>query len=266
MMSTIQLQSNSQQLSYQVAGAGEPLVLIHGVGMQSEAWRPQIDYLSKTHKVFALDMPGHGGSTPLAPDATLPDFVEWLHNALTALQLNVVGVIGHSMGALIVAGFTICYPQKVKYLALLNAVFKRNAKASAAVQARAAEIRAGIVDFEAPLQRWFGDSEQNIRNDVAKWLQQMDVQSYATAYTAFAKSDAIYADKWHLIACPLLALTADGDINSTPEMSQNMAEIAQNGEAVIIKGHRHMVSLTAADIVNNALSDWLTKCNTKYKK
>lgn len=38
-----------------------PVVLIHGVGLQSVAWHPQIAALSQTHSVIAVDMPGHGG-------------------------------------------------------------------------------------------------------------------------------------------------------------------------------------------------------------
>ncbi len=43
------------------AGAGEPLLLIHGVGLRAEAWAPQMRL--EAH-VFAVDMPGHGDSTP----------------------------------------------------------------------------------------------------------------------------------------------------------------------------------------------------------
>ena len=40
-------------------------------------------------------------------------------------------------------------------------------------------------------------------------------------------------------------------------MSQAMADLAQNGRAVIIQGHRHMVNLTAADEVSAHLLEWL---------
>ncbi|MFD1807175.1 alpha/beta fold hydrolase [Gemmobacter lanyuensis] len=46
------------------AGTGAPVLLIHGVGMRAEAWGPQIATLSATHRVLAVDMPGHGESTP----------------------------------------------------------------------------------------------------------------------------------------------------------------------------------------------------------
>ena len=51
--------------AYHEAGSGEPVVLIHGVGMRLEAWAPQIKSLSGGHRVIAVDMPGHGGSAKL---------------------------------------------------------------------------------------------------------------------------------------------------------------------------------------------------------
>jgi pimeloyl-ACP methyl ester carboxylesterase len=62
------------------------------------------------------------------------------------------------------------------------------------------------------------------------------------------------------IRCPLLVLTADGDANSTPAMTQAMAAMAPLGRAVVIEGHRHMVNLTAPDAVTAELQRWL---NTK---
>ncbi|MBY6141479.1 alpha/beta hydrolase [Leisingera daeponensis] len=241
------------------AGRGDPVVLIHGVGMQSAAWGPQIEALSLTHQVIALDMPGHGGSAPLPEGAELPDYVAWLHAALQALDLGPVSLAGHSMGALIAGGYTVCHPENVARVALLNGVFRRSTEARAAVEARAAEIRAGSFDLETPLARWFGQSEtdQAARAQVAGWLSGVNLAGYAAAYTAFARGDSTYADGFAGIRCPLLALTGDGDPNSTPAMAQAMANAVQQGSAVVIEGHRHMVNLTAPAAVNAALRDWL---------
>lgn len=57
--------SNKRVAHYLDQGAGEPLVLIHGVGMQASAWYPQIDDLSRDFRVISVDMPGHGRSDPL---------------------------------------------------------------------------------------------------------------------------------------------------------------------------------------------------------
>ena len=242
-------------------GAGEPVVLIHGVGMQSAAWGPQMDALAQTHRVIALDMPGHGESAPLPVASELLDYVAWLYDTLTALDLGHVNIVGHSMGALIAGGFAATHPDLTRRAALLNGVFRRSSDARIAVEARAAEIRAGNVDLETPLTRWFGDNEVDhlAREQVAGWLGAVDQIGYATAYTAFARGDATYAGKYADIQCPFLALTADGDPNSTPAMAQAMAEAVQDGQAITITGHRHMVNLTAPDLVTSHLLAWLKR-------
>ena len=193
---TLQLSEPYGAVTCLRAGRGDPVVLIHGVGMQSAAWGPQIEALSLTHQVIALDMPGHGGSAPLPEGAELPDYVAWLHAVLQALDLGPVSLAGHSMGALIAGGYAVCHPENVARVALLNGVFRRSAGARAAVEARAAEIRAGSFDLETPLARWFGSSpaDQQARAQVGEWLSGVNLAGYAAAYTAFARGDSTYAD------------------------------------------------------------------------
>ncbi|UWP88226.1 alpha/beta fold hydrolase [Aliiroseovarius crassostreae] len=247
-------------LAYREAGLGQTVVLIHGVGMQSAAWAPQIATLARSYRVIALDMPGHGGSSPLSAQAQLADFVVWLGGALDALELGAVSLIGHSMGALIAAGYAVTHPERVERVALLNGVFRRSPTARAAVLSRAETIRSGAFDLETPLERWFGSTPAEIqaRSQVSGWLTEVNIDGYATAYTAFARGDQTYADQIKQIQCPLLALTGDGDLNSTPAMAQAMAAETPDGHAVIIEGHRHMVNLTAPEAVNAALAIWLT--------
>lgn len=258
-LTTLQLSEPFGKVAYRATGDGDPLVLIHGVGMQSAAWEPQIDALSQSHQVIAVDMPGHGGSDALPAEASLPDFVAWLHVVLRALGTGPVSLAGHSMGALVSGGYAITHPEMVTRLALLNGVFRRSQEARAAVIARAEQIRSGMIDLETPLTRWFGDGKADMaaRVKVSDWLASVDPSGYATAYSAFARGDATYADRFSAISCPLLALTGDGDQNSSPAMSAAMAEAAQNGKSLVIEGHRHMVNLTAPEQVNTALKDWL---------
>lgn len=261
MLKTLRLSDPDAVVSYRAQGSGAPVVLIHGVGMQSAAFMPQIEALGRTNRVFAVDMPGHGGSDGLAKGSLLPAFVAWFHRVVVGLGLERFSLVGHSMGALIAVGYAHQHAENLSRVALLNGVFCRDRAARTAVEARAALIRSGKVDLQAPLDRWFDSAPGEIaaRDKVSAWLRSVDPAGYATAYTAFALGDATYADRFSHIACPFLALTGDKDQNSTPAMSQEMAALVQDGHAVVIKGHRHMVSLTAAEEVNAHLRDWLAR-------
>ena len=84
------------------AGSGEPLLLIHGVGMN--VWRPQIEAFAATHRVIAIDMLGHGGSVLPPADATLDDYVQQARRLLDDLGIASANVVGHSMGGLVAMG------------------------------------------------------------------------------------------------------------------------------------------------------------------
>ncbi len=241
------------------AGRGAPLVLVHGVGMRLEAWAPQIAALCATHRVIAVDMPGHGESRRLPEGTDLAGFVAWLKVFFDDLELQTASLAGHSMGALIAGGAAATFGQRISRVALLNGVHRRDPAARAAVMTRAAEIREGAIDIDGPLLRWFGkDSrETEAYRKTRSWLSVVDHKGYATAYSAFAGGDATYADRWSQVKCPALFLTGSDDPNSTPAMAKAMADAAPAGYAVLIDGQRHMVNLTAPAEVNAILSDWL---------
>lgn len=245
--------------AYFSAGTGEPLVLIHGVGMRLEAWAPQIAYFSKTHRVIAVDMPGHGGSDTLPSGSRLEDFVAWFGQFLDDVGIEVANIAGHSMGALIAGGAAATMGSRTLRVGYLNGVYRRDAEAKAAVLARAASIRTEGVDKDGPLERWFGNDPESIhaRALTRMWLDMVDPEGYSAAYSAFAAGDSTYADRWPNVQCPALFLTGSGDPNSTPEMANQMAALAPKGSAAIVEGHRHMVNLTAPNAVNNLMAEWL---------
>ncbi len=250
--------------AYFEAGEGETLILIHGVGMRLEAWAPQIEVFAKNHRVIAVDMPGHGESEKIPAGSTVQDYVAWFGCFLDDMRIARANIAGHSMGALISGGAAASFADRITRVAYLNGVYRRDPAAKTAVLARAAAIRTSGVDTEGPLLRWFGDDPQSqrARELTRAWLEAVDPEGYAIAYTAFAGGDETYADCWPSVTCPVLFLTGSGDPNSTPEMAEQMASLTPRGWARIVDGHRHMVNLTAPEIVNALMAEWLT-CREK---
>jgi len=259
MRKTQQLSDLSMRVSYLDVGQGDPLVLIHGVGMNAASWYPQIEALSRDFRVIAVDMPGHGESDAFRHPVTLRDYVDWLAAFLHTQPETRFAVAGHSMGALICAGLAIDYPQLIGRAVVMSGVYRRSEGARQAVMQRARELAAGDAQLDSPLARWFSNNEREalLREQVGDWLQQVNLQGYAAAYQAFAGGDEMYADRWHEIRCPVMVLTGELDANSNPQMAQQMAGAAPHGRAVIIADARHMVSLTDAERVNNEMLSFL---------
>ncbi|MGH1412728.1 MAG: alpha/beta fold hydrolase [Pelagimonas sp.] len=253
MTSTTLPRSELAGLSAIEVGAGRPVLLLHGVGLQAEAWGAQIEMLSGGYHVIAPDMPGHGQSAGLSGQATLDDFVQAYIPVLKSLSEPAL-VVGHSMGAMIAFELAHRAAENVVGVVALNAIFKRSPEAAAAVQARANALDGITVPSPTPtLARWFDTSESPERRACDSWLRAVDPAAYKQAYTAFANGDGPKREALATLACPALFATGALEPNSTPAMSQAMAELAPFGRALIIEGAAHMMPMTHAPAVNDAL-------------
>jgi flavin reductase (DIM6/NTAB) family NADH-FMN oxidoreductase RutF/pimeloyl-ACP methyl ester carboxylesterase len=247
--------------AYLDAGSGEAVILIHGVGLNADAWRPQFEEFAKTHRAIAIDMLGHGESEVASGAVTLDSYVQQVADLMTACGITAANIIGHSMGGLVAIGFALAHPARTLRLAVLNSVYKRSAENRAAVEARAKEIsRSGSVgNVEEPLERWFGSRRQQpeIAQNVRAWLASANPNGYAAAYHVFASSDEAFAGKLAGLSMPSLFATGSYDVNSSPVMAGAMASEARRGKLLVLEGARHLMNLTHAEAVNEALRELL---------
>jgi magnesium chelatase accessory protein len=88
----------------QSMGQGPDILLIHGTGASTHSWRDVMPLLATTHKVHAIDLPGHGfTSQPDAQGRSLNGMVQGVVQLLRTLNITPEIVAGHSAGAAILA-------------------------------------------------------------------------------------------------------------------------------------------------------------------
>ncbi|MCI9456093.1 MAG: alpha/beta hydrolase [Oscillospiraceae bacterium] len=105
-------------LHYQEAGAGEPLILLHGNGENGEYFRHQIVYFSQKYRVIAVDTRGHGQSPRGTAPFTIQQFAGDLKDFMDQLEISRAVLLGFSDGANIAMKFALSYPERVKALIL----------------------------------------------------------------------------------------------------------------------------------------------------
>jgi pimeloyl-ACP methyl ester carboxylesterase len=237
-------------------GIGPSIVLIHGVGLNADAWYATLPELLKHFAVTIIDMPGHGESERLSTEAplTLASYTSVIAEALASCA-GPSTIVGHSMGALIAMDLAINHPQTVSNVVALNAIFRRSGAASSAVQTRAKELlHTNRVDNTETLARWFGDNPQGLLRIACDRCDQMlvstSIPAYADAYTIFAQSDGPSDEELGGCKTPMLFMTGSQEPNSTPEMSNALAKVVPNGKCEVVDGARHMMPITHADQVN----------------
>ena len=106
-------------IAYEVAGAGPPVVLVHGLSGSSRWWRRNIGVLTPYRRVYVIDLIGFGASRTRHPFA-LAEAASYLTQWLDRLELARVSLVGHSMGGLIVAELAADAPERVDQLVLVD--------------------------------------------------------------------------------------------------------------------------------------------------
>ncbi len=102
-------------------GSGVPLLLIHGFPLNREMWRPQIETLSTTARVIALDLRGHGQSPPTEGPYSMDLLADDCAGVLEALKVDQpVVVCGLSMGGYVSLAFFRRRPEKVSGMILAS--------------------------------------------------------------------------------------------------------------------------------------------------
>jgi pimeloyl-ACP methyl ester carboxylesterase len=110
---------NEVRLRYTVAGDGPPVLLIQGVGLVGEGWRPQIDGLADRFTLIAFDNRGIGGSSLPKGRLTIDAMASDALALMSAIGFERFHVIGHSMGGLIAPEMALRQPARIASLALL---------------------------------------------------------------------------------------------------------------------------------------------------
>jgi pimeloyl-ACP methyl ester carboxylesterase len=248
--------------AYRVSGSGEPLVLIHGVGMNASIWAPQIAEFERDHTVIAFDVLGHGDSAMPPENATLDDYVAQAAGLLRSLDVERATIVGHSMGALIAIGLAGSHPELVGRLVALNAVFDRTTAQRDAVMNRATSLgpEGALTDMHVTLGRWLGTANPEpgpAADAILRCLASVDAHGYARAYRVFASSDRAHVDVLPHLDMPALYLTGELDANSSPAMSTRMAALTPGGVSESLDGERHMMAVVSPRKVNDAIRAFL---------
>jgi pimeloyl-ACP methyl ester carboxylesterase len=106
--------SDHPGLAFETHGKGEPtLVLIHGLGMDRGEWDRVAPLLGKRHKLFSVDLPGHGASAPLTKVSVAAVALE-LDRTLRREKIKNPVLVGHSYGALVALEEAAANPGRVR--------------------------------------------------------------------------------------------------------------------------------------------------------
>ncbi|HKX84026.1 MAG TPA: alpha/beta hydrolase [Pyrinomonadaceae bacterium] len=118
---------NGLKMYYEIHGSGEPVVLLHGAFMAiTDEWIDWIKELSKTRKVIAVEMQGHGRTADVKRDMTYENLSDDVAALLDHLKIPSADIVGYSLGGGVATLTAIRHPEKVRKVVSISASFRRD--------------------------------------------------------------------------------------------------------------------------------------------
>lgn len=238
----------SVTLHHMERGRGEPLVLLHPIGLDHSFWPELIERCAGFRRVLAFDLPGHGRS-PAAAEATMTAYVDAVTRTLDALRIEKTAVLGLSFGGMIAQELAIRSADRVDRLIACACGARIPPEAREAVASRG---RAAIEDgmsavVDATLQRWFTPSFMSdpAVDKVRARLLSDDPEQWNAGWRAIAAHDAL--SRLPNLNIPTLVVAGEVDLGTPVPAARAIADAVPGGRMVVIPGAPHMLQIECAE-------------------
>jgi 3-oxoadipate enol-lactonase len=258
------MKTKDGRFGYETAGspASPPLLFLHGIGGAARAWRGQIEAFSGRYRAMAWDMPGYGGSAPLAA-VSIAALADALRDFLQQVGATKPVLVGHSIGGMIVQQLLANSPDIAGAVVL--------AQTSPAFGKPDGDWQKSFIDARlGPLDR--GETMVSLAPTLVKELvgNDPDAGGMALARDCMASvPEATYRatmlallgfdqrSALKNIAVPTLVLSGSRDGNAPAPMMAKMATYIPQAEYVELEGVGHLANLERPDAFNAALDQFL---------
>jgi pimeloyl-ACP methyl ester carboxylesterase len=192
---------NGINVYYEVYGEGRPLVLLHGafytIGMN---WGQLIPELSKTRKVIAIEMQGHGHTPYSDRELSIATLANDVEKVMDYLKIDSADVAGYSMGGSVAYQFAVQSPKRLRKLVIISSTYKSNGWLPI--------VNGAFKNFKPEFfnNTPFETTYDAVAPDKTKWKNYLE-QMLAFAKVPFNVGDSNISK----IAAPVLIISGDND-------------------------------------------------------
>jgi len=236
-----------------------PILFIHGVGLDHSIWEPQIKFF-KDQTTITYDLIGHGLSTCILDEVSFEDFSNQIEGLLQILKIQKVIIIGFSLGGLIAAHFSSTRKNNVLKTVLFGTIFNRTEEQKKNAAERFIDVKETYLNAPKQLDRWFNQDYLSSNTEIVKKITDIlssnNHEDFLKSYKLFAHFEDKLID-FSQIEAETLVCTANGDVGSTPEMSNQLGDVIEKSKVVIFDQGKHMVGIECAEKVNKVFSNFI---------
>lgn len=238
----------------------DPIIFIHGIGLNCGIWEEQISYF-KNHNTIIYDLIGHG-KTPLnKTQITMQDFVKQLLKLADGLNINKFHLVGFSIGSLIARDFAASYSDRLNSLTIFGTVYKRSEDEKRQIINRyeTMKLKKDISKTRA-VERWFTEKFLKKNPETYKKIYSMLKNTNHEVWLKIYKLFVQHEDddkEIKKITAKTLIITGQEDIGSKPRMSKEISKLIQGSLCTIIKNGRHLCNIECAENFNITIKEFI---------
>ena len=259
--------AHGQVLRYVRAGAGPPLVLVHGYGESLVAWRSMFDELARDHDVIALDLPGFGLSSKPPTGYATDSLAAILLDAMSRLGVQRAVLAGHSMGGAVAVAAALRDSSRVRALLLIAPAVVGVPAAlpdSSLPEASADAMRRVVATYEGLRTRFTPphDAPWMLESDSALAYLPADDSAYAvSAAAALAEFnfDYLAGDRAKRLTQPTLVIWGEYDTMLPLQAGRDMAARIAGAEFRVIERSWHRPHQERPAETARLLADFLAR-------
>lgn len=263
---------NGTQIYYELAGEGQPFVMIHAGVADSRQWNNEFPYYAGRYKVLRYDMRDFGKSAPAEGEY---NNVRNLNSLLDYLEIkDPIILMGCSIGGELTLNFTLAFPDRVKAMIVIggypNGAEINVPEPEEPFQRAQKAFEAGDYDLatEIETQIWF-DGENRTPDQINPEMRKLAFDMNRIAIGNQAKKlgkhvkydDTLVNDRMSELTLPSLIMVGANDLAAMVAATEYMGEHFPNATTVIIPNAAHLTNMDQPELFRQAVDQFLQDNN-----
>ena len=235
--------ADDAKIYYEICGAGEPILILHGGGIGSPYELGKIlDALKENHRLIVMSTRGHGhseiGHTPLTYKQKADDALAVLD---AEKNFEPIQIFGFSDGAYTAYEIAALYPERVERITAIGAGTLKAGYFSSEIS---------LAELEK-LDKKFFAAQKKIRPEPERW------QEFLSDYMKFWSEQNIGAETFTKIKCPVLLIVGDEDDHAPVATVLAAHQLIENSRLCVVPKAWHTAFLDNFDVMATAIRQFV---------
>ncbi len=251
------------RLNYWELGQGPVALFVHGFPLDATMWLDQMALLSDLRRCVAVDLRGFGRSDPVLDEVlTMERHADDLAAVIDALGIEMVDLVGLSMGGYVALAFTQLHPSRLRTLALVDTRAEGDGEEARVGRNEAARrlLTHGRADLAVRMEGALlaPAAPPAVRARIRTMIEDIRYETVLAALEGMK----VRSDRTSIlgrISVPVAVITGAHDLITPPESARAMAAAISGARFTEIPGAGHMAPMEAPGAVANALRTLFTE-------